>query len=102
MDTHTPNHITPQPDHLTITTANLLEAFADFLDIDVAAGDAAADTVNTYRRQVQQFVNWCDRINLHPAAVTKDDIKRYRRWMVDTKKFKPATVSLKSSVCGDI
>ncbi|NEO94604.1 MAG: integrase, partial [Moorea sp. SIO3G5] len=45
MDTHTPNHITPQPNHLTITTANLLEAFADFLDIDVAAGDAAADTV---------------------------------------------------------
>ncbi|OLT62180.1 tyrosine-type recombinase/integrase [Moorena bouillonii] len=98
MDTHTPNHITPQPDHLTITTANLLEAFADFLDIDVAAGDAAADTVNTYRRQVQQFVNWCDRINLHPAAVTKEDIKRYRRWMVETKKFKPATVSLKLSV----
>jgi integrase/recombinase XerD len=75
-----------------------LEVFAEFLNIDVSAGDAASDTLNTYRRQVQQFVEWCDRQKIHPAEVTKDDIKHYRRWMVEKKKFKPATVALKLSV----
>jgi integrase/recombinase XerD len=81
-----------------VTTANLLEVFAEFLNIDVGAGDAASDTLKTYRNQLQQFVNWCDRQNINPVDVTKDDIKHYRRWMVETKKFKPATVALKLSV----
>jgi site-specific recombinase XerD len=80
------------------TTEQLLAAFADFLNIDVSAGDAADDTLITYRRQIEQFVKWCDRYKLHPATITKDDIKRYRRWMVDTQKFKPATIALKLSV----
>ncbi len=94
----TPSQITPQPSSLVVTTANLLEVFAEFLNIDVSAGDAASDTLNTYRRQVQQFVEWCDHQKIHPAEVTKDDIKHYRRWMVEKKKFKPATVALKLSV----
>jgi integrase/recombinase XerD len=94
----TPSPITPQPSNLAVTTANLLEVFAEFLNIDVGAGDAASDTLNTYRRQVQQFVDWCDRKKIHPAEVTKDDIKHYRRWMVEKKKFKPATIALKLSV----
>lgn len=94
----TPSSLTPQPSSLVTTTANLLEVFAEFLNIDVGAGDAASDTLNTYRRQVQQFVDWCDRQNINPAEVTKDDIKHYRRWMVEKKKFKPATVALKLSV----
>jgi integrase/recombinase XerD len=94
----TPSPITPQPSNLAVTTANLLEVFAEFLNIDVGAGDAASDTLNTYRRQVQQFVDWCDRQKIHPAEVTKDDIKHYRRWMVEKKKFKPATLALKLSV----
>lgn len=96
--TATPSPITPQPSNLAVTTANLLEVFAEFLNIDVGAGDAASDTLNTYRRQVQQFVDWCDRQKIHPAQVTKDDIKHYRRWMVEKKKFKPATIALKLSV----
>ncbi len=94
----TPSDITSQPSSLVVTTANLLEVFAEFLNIDVSAGDAASDTLNTYRLQVQQFVDWCDRQKIHPAEVTKDNIKHYRRWMVEKKKFKPATVALKLSV----
>ena len=81
-----------------ITTASLLEAFADFLDIDVSAGDAAHDTLETYRRQIQQFIDWCDRHSINPALVTKDDIKRYRHWMIEGKRFKPQTIALKLSV----
>ena len=89
---------TATPSQVIVTLESLLEVFADFLNIDVGAGAAAADTLNTYRRQIEQFIHWCDRHHLHPAKVTKDDIKRYRRWMVDTKQFKPATVALKLAV----
>lgn len=84
--------------NVLVTTDYLLAVFADFLNIDVGAGDAATDTLITYRRQIQQFINWCDRNNIYPAEVSKDEIKRYRRWMIETKKFKPATVALKLSV----
>ncbi len=94
----TPSEITSQPSSLVVTTANLLEVFAEFLDIDVSAGDAASDTLNTYRSQVQQFVEWCYAKKINPGEVTKEDIKHYRRWMVEKKKFKPATVALKLSV----
>jgi integrase/recombinase XerD len=82
----------------SISTETLLEVFAEFLDIDVSAGDAATDTLNTYRRQLQQYLNWCNSHNIHPAEASKDDIKYYRRWMVDKKKFKPATIALKLAV----
>ena len=81
-----------------VTTNSLLVVFAEFLDIDVSAGDAAADTLKTYSRQLQQFLGWCDRFELNPATVTKDDIKKYRRWMIDSKKYKPATIALKLAV----
>ncbi|WP_036485807.1 tyrosine-type recombinase/integrase [Myxosarcina sp. GI1] len=89
---------TAPPQLTTNTTNNLLVVFAEFLDIDVSAGDAATDTLKTYRRQLQQFLNWCDRLKLNPATVTKDDIKKYRRWMVDKKQYKPATIALKLAV----
>lgn len=76
----------------------LLEAFADFLSIDVGSGDAAPDTIYTYRCQVKQYLQWCAENQLHPAAATLNDIKHYRRWLIEEKKLKPATISLKLSV----
>jgi integrase/recombinase XerD len=76
----------------------LLAVFAEFLDVDVSAGDAASDTLQTYRRQLQQFIAWCDDNLLHPAEVTKEDLKKYRRWMIDKQKYKPATIALKLAV----
>lgn len=92
------NSLTVAETSALVPVDTLLAVFADFLDIDVSAGDAATDTIITYRRQIEQFLQWCDRHQVPPAAVTKDDIKRYRRWMVETKKFKPATIALKLSV----
>ena len=82
----------------TITTNNLLLIFAEFLDIDVSAGDASDDTLRTYTRQLQQFLSWCDRRQLNPVTVTKDDLKKYRHWMIQQKKYKPATIALKLAV----
>ena len=81
-----------------ITTTNLLVVFAEFLNIDVSAGDAAADTIKTYTRQLHQFLLWCDRRQLNPVSLNKDDIKKYRRWMIEQKKYKPATIGLKLAV----
>ena len=89
---------TNPPQISTITTNNLLVVFAEFLDIDVSAGDAAADTLKTYTRQLQQFLSWCDRRQLNPVTVMKDDIKKYRRWMIEQKRYKPATIALKLAV----
>ena len=89
---------TNPPQLSTITTNNLLVVFAEFLDIDVSAGDAATDTLKTYTRQLQQFLSWCDRRQLDPVTIVKDDIKKYRHWMIKQKGYKPATIALKLAV----
>ncbi len=86
------------PQISAITTNNLLVVFAEFLDIDVSAGDASADTLKTYTRQLYQFLQWCDRHQLNPVTIIKDDIKKYRHWMVKQQQYKPATIALKLAV----
>jgi site-specific recombinase XerD len=86
------------PQISAITTNNLLVVFAEFLDIDVSAGDAADDTLKTYTRQLYQFLQWCDRRQLNPVIVVKDDIKKYRHWMIKQQQYKPATIALKLAV----
>lgn len=81
-----------------ITTNNLLVVFAEFLDIDVSAGDASTDTLKTYTRQLYQFLQWCDRCQLNPVSIVKDDVKKYRHWMVKQQQYKPATIALKLAV----
>ncbi len=82
----------------TAATADLLDAFAEFLHIDVGAGDAASDTLNTYRRQLKQFMDWCTQQGIDPGRVRQTDIKHYRRWLIEQRGFKPATIALKLSV----
>lgn len=78
-----------------IETNDLIEAFSNFLQIDIAQGDAAEDTLKSYLCQLKQFLNWCDRHSYHPASITRQQVKEYRRWTIETKKYKPATISLK-------
>ena len=70
-----------------VTTNHLLVVFAEFLDIDVSAGDASVDTIETYTRQLHQFLQWCDRRRLNPVHLTKTDIKKYRRWAIEQKNI---------------
>jgi len=84
-----------------IAIDELLNAFADFLHffhIDVGAGDASGDTLNAYRRQIAQFVAWCTSHNVEPGRARPIDIKHYRRWLIEERRLKPATVALKLSV----
>jgi hypothetical protein len=67
-------------------------AFADFLCIDVANGDAPPNTVRTYRSEVARWVAWCASQDFNPATFTPTHIKRYRQALLDAG-YKPITIS---------
>jgi site-specific recombinase XerD len=90
----TASALAPLPVHRPIVQRNLLDAFAQFLRLDVAAGDASADTVRGYKAQVQQWVTWCRTEAIDPAAATTTDIKRYRAQLVE-RGIKASTIATK-------
>ncbi|HVF10611.1 MAG TPA: tyrosine-type recombinase/integrase [Abditibacteriaceae bacterium] len=57
---------------------DIYEAFARFLLIDVANGDATADTIKTYHGDVKHFVAWCAGQGIDPAAAKRSHIEAYR------------------------
>lgn len=68
---------------------------AAWLGVDVANGDATADTLKTYRCHFQQWVNWCRSVrSIDPAWATQDDVRAYRQSLVEAGA-KKATISLK-------
>lgn len=79
------------------TIDDLLNAFAVFVHLDVANGDASADTVRGYFSQVQQYVEWCRDAGIDPATATEDDIKRYRQHLV-AQGYERGTVAHKLTV----
>lgn len=64
-------------------TADPLTAFADFLRLRVADGDASPLTVKAYQSNVAAFVAWCQEQGINPAQVTDDDLTDYRRALVE-------------------
>jgi site-specific recombinase XerD len=72
---------------------DLLAAWADFLRLDVAQGDASPRTVATYQAQVRDFLAWCEAQGLHPALATEDDLKAYRAHLVE--RYARATVAIR-------
>jgi site-specific recombinase XerD len=72
---------------------DLLAAWANFLRLDVAQGDASPRTVATYQAQVRDFLAWCEAQGLHPALATEDDLKAYRAHLVE--RYARATVAIR-------
>ena len=66
-------------------------AFADFLRIEVANGDASQDTITGYRGVVAAWVKWCSDQGIDPATVTVSDVKRYRQTLIE-RNLSPVTV----------
>lgn len=58
-------------------------AFADFLRVDVASGDASDDTIRSYRSEVERWVAWCLEQGFDPAAVTTTEVKQYRQALIE-------------------
>ena len=72
----------PSPGTVAADEADLLAAFADFLRLDVAQGDASPETIRAYAGQVQAFVTWCQAQGIRPAAASEADLKAYRAALV--------------------
>ena len=73
----------------------LQQLFHDFLDKDIANGDATPDTVRTYLTQIRQYCHWCLQRGVDVAQASISDLKAYRHWMVEVRRYKPATIALK-------
>lgn len=91
-------------DELTIKTGelvnvqpNLMGAFADFLRLDVANGDASMDTIRGYKTQVTQWVEWCCQNGMDPSRVTPNDVKAYRLHLV-TNGYKATSIAHKLTI----
>lgn len=74
-----------------------LSAFADFLHIDVANGDATEDTVATYRREVAVWVDWCHQNGVNPTFATRTHVETYREEL-KARGLSVATRSRKLSI----
>jgi integrase/recombinase XerC/integrase/recombinase XerD len=66
---------------------------ADWLHLDVANGDACADTLKTYQGHFAAWLTWCEARNIHPACVTTEEVKAWRQEIIGS--LKPSTVALK-------
>ncbi|WP_020678113.1 tyrosine-type recombinase/integrase [Geopsychrobacter electrodiphilus] len=77
-----------------IADTDLSDLLADWLNLDVANGDACADTLKTYQSQIQTWLTWCSENSVYPGQATTEDVKNWRKDLIDTGA-KPSTISLK-------
>ena len=80
-----------------VQESDLLAAFAEFLRLDVAQGDASPETVRTYWSNVRQYLNWCAGEGVHPALALEEDLKGYRAHLVEAG-YKRTTMATKLAV----
>ncbi|VEP12095.1 Integrase family protein [Hyella patelloides LEGE 07179] len=76
------------------TTEAMLQCFAQYLNLNVADGDAAPDTITTYNRRVHQYLAWCQQNQITPAHADKEAILLFRSYLIKQRKQKPNTIAL--------
>ena len=72
-------------------------AFARFLRLDVANGDASLDTVRGYRSQLAAWAAWCAEHAVDARTASVEDVKRYREDLV-ARGRQPTTIAHKLNV----
>jgi integrase/recombinase XerD len=73
----------------------LIGVFTNFLQFDVANGNASGDTIVTYWHQVKQYLEWCRSSSINPREATRETIKIYRWWLSEQRGYKPKTIAIK-------
>ena len=71
------------------TVKAMVDCFDRYLNLTIADGHASIDTIKTYRSRVHQFLSWCRERELYPALITQENIKEYRKHLVDEEKTAP-------------
>jgi integrase/recombinase XerD len=83
-------------DKAGLTRPDILDAFAAFLRLNVAQGDASPQTIRSYHAHVGQFVEWCDEEGIEPAGAGEEDLEGYRRHLVEAD-YTRGTIGVKLS-----
>jgi len=84
-------------DRAELATADILDAFASFLRLNVAQGDASPETVRSYHAHAGQYVTWCGDHDLDPAMANEADLEHYRADLV-AEGYGRGTIAVKLSV----
>ena len=77
-----------------VSPPDLNNLLADWLNLDVANGDACIDTLKTYQNQIQIWLAWCSENSVYPGQATIEDVKNWRKDLVGSGA-KSSTISLK-------
>ena len=81
--------------HIIPSSVDLLQSFADFIHLDVANGAASTDTIQTYYTSIKIFFTYAKERNLDIVGATANDVKLYRRYLIEEKEYAASTVRLK-------
>lgn len=81
---------------LVAVDADIDLAFADFIRLEVRDGAASPQTARTYRANVADFWRWSREAGKEPNQATEDDLKAYRRHLVE-QGVKEATLRARLS-----
>jgi len=84
-------------DRTELATADILDAFASFMRLNVAQGDASPETIRSYHAHAGQFVDWCSDHGLDPAMAKEVDLEHYRAYLV-AEGYERGTIAVKLSV----
>ena len=79
------------------TFVDLDKIFAEFLELEVGDGAASTDTIRNYISHTKQYFKWCRDNLLQPLEAEADDIKQYRKFLIETKK-KNKTIATKLNI----
>ena len=60
---------------------NIYDAFAYFLRVEVANGDATEDTVEAYHREVGNWIKWCEARDSAPEKAQRFHLEAFREEM---------------------
>lgn len=61
-----------------LSDRDLMAVFADFIQLEVANGDATEDTVLVYYHEIRLYIEWCRSMQIEPLTAKRIDLLRYR------------------------
>ena len=73
---------------------DLLERFRDWIQIEVAQGDASRHTQESYVSSTRGFFAWCQDRDIYPDNATEDEIKLFRAHLIQSG-YKRGTIKTK-------
>lgn len=71
----------PDPFEAEFEGDDIFKAFSRFIQIHIAQGDATDDTIRAYYREIDFWVQWCQRHNIDVATARRIHIEMYREEM---------------------